>query len=133
LINFRGKTKKTKKEKKKPKTKKQKHQKKKERKERENPPWKICHVIYVYTARFTWSDPNEVLDIKENGFQVFYLPQGYLHSVVDIWETYQLFVGRHSFQDGILHEKKKNRKKKPPKKEENKTKERKCQVDNMKG
>eukprot|EP00026_Physarum_polycephalum_P006105 Phypoly_transcript_06146.p1 GENE.Phypoly_transcript_06146~~Phypoly_transcript_06146.p1 ORF type:complete len:297 (+),score=53.77 Phypoly_transcript_06146:94-984(+) len=52
-------------------------------------------------AKFKWSNSDEILDIQENGFQVFLLPDGFLHSIVDIWQTYQLFVNRKSFQDGI--------------------------------
>jgi len=55
----------------------------------------------TFDARFQWSDPSEVLDIKENGFQVFYLPDGYIGSLLDIWQTYQLVTSVNSFQDGI--------------------------------
>lgn len=52
-------------------------------------------------AKFEWTETLEWIDIKENGFQVLYLPNGYLGSMLDIWATYRLFAGKKSFQDGI--------------------------------
>eukprot|EP01113_Clastostelium_recurvatum_P048779 TRINITY_DN8951_c0_g1_i5.p1 TRINITY_DN8951_c0_g1~~TRINITY_DN8951_c0_g1_i5.p1 ORF type:complete len:390 (-),score=64.55 TRINITY_DN8951_c0_g1_i5:41-1186(-) len=54
------------------------------------------HIIHFY-----WIDSNEELDIKENGLQVFYLPDGVLGSVLDVWDTIHMFTGPKTFQDGI--------------------------------
>jgi hypothetical protein len=51
---------------------------------------------------FTWVDSFEKQNIEENGLMVFYLPDGVLGSVLDIWETFQLFDSPKSFEEDIL-------------------------------
>jgi len=61
----------------------------------------IFHDVGSYTLNFTWVSPFEKQNVLENGFIVFYLPDGVIGSVLDIWETYQLFNSPKSLEDGI--------------------------------
>jgi len=53
------------------------------------------------TMDLMWVNELEKQNVEENGFVVFYLPDGILGTVLDIWDTYQLFMGPKSFEDGI--------------------------------
>ena len=36
---------------------------------------------------------NDIYDIEKNGFRVFHFKDGAVHTIADVWETLQLFLG----------------------------------------
>eukprot|EP01111_Echinosteliopsis_oligospora_P011351 TRINITY_DN3731_c0_g1_i1.p1 TRINITY_DN3731_c0_g1~~TRINITY_DN3731_c0_g1_i1.p1 ORF type:complete len:536 (-),score=111.41 TRINITY_DN3731_c0_g1_i1:78-1685(-) len=54
-----------------------------------------------HTINIKWDNETEYLEAVKSGIVIFLIPDGIFGSIIDIWDTYHLFSGLHSFDDGL--------------------------------